>query len=220
MSDNVISMRGGVYRIGDRVLWEGVDADVSPGQIVAVTGPSGCGKTTLLNCFGLLDSLSQGSLHLFGTDIATMSQRQARKLRRSTLSYLFQDFALIDTDSVEQNVSVAMPPRTPRSARADVGDQALEKVGLGGRGKEKVFSLSGGEQQRVSFARILVRQPRLILADEPTASLDKHNADRVMSLLREQAERGAAVVVVTHDERVRDQCMSTVDLSRYSPRAS
>ncbi|KHO30727.1 peptide ABC transporter ATPase [Corynebacterium minutissimum] len=210
-----MNIRDGQYSIGQRTLWSGVNADITAGQMVAISGPSGCGKTTLLNCLGLLDSFSGGSMRVLGHDVMNMKERQARKLRRTEIGYLFQDFALVDVDSVADNVAVALPPATPEGRKASIIADALEKVGLAGREAEKAYSLSGGEQQRVSFARILVRSPRLILADEPTAALDTRNADRVMALLQEQAQAGAAVIVVTHDDRVRQQCDSTFDLSAH-----
>ncbi|QPS59805.1 ABC transporter ATP-binding protein [Corynebacterium minutissimum] len=215
MNEEVINIRDGQYSIGQRTLWSGVNADITAGQMVAISGPSGCGKTTLLNCLGLLDSFSGGSMRVLGHDVMNMKERQARKLRRTEIGYLFQDFALVDVDSVADNVAVALPPATPEGRKASIIADALEKVGLAGREAEKAYSLSGGEQQRVSFARILVRSPRLILADEPTAALDTRNADRVMALLQEQAQAGAAVIVVTHDDRVRQQCDSTFDLSAH-----
>ena len=215
MNEEVINIRDGQYSIGQRTLWSGVNADITAGQMVAISGPSGCGKTTLLNCLGLLDSFSGGSMRVLGHDVMNMKERQARKLRRTEIGYLFQDFALVDVDSVADNVAVALPPATPKGRKAGIISDALEKVGLAGREAEKAYSLSGGEQQRVSFARILVRSPRLILADEPTAALDTRNADRVMALLQEQAQAGAAVIVVTHDDRVRQQCDSTFDLSAH-----
>ena len=215
MNEEVINIRDGQYSIGQRTLWSGVNADITAGQMVAISGPSGCGKTTLLNCLGLLDSFSGGSMRVLGHDVMNMKERQARKLRRTEIGYLFQDFALVDVDSVADNVAVALPPATPEGRKASIIADALEKVGLAGREAEKAYSLSGGEQQRVSFARILVRSPRLILADEPTAALDTRNGDRVMALLKQQAQAGAAVVVVTHDDRVRQQCDSTFDLSAH-----
>ena len=215
MNEEVINIRNGQYSIGQRTLWSGVNADIAAGQMVAISGPSGCGKTTLLNCLGLLDSFSGGSMNVLGHDVMGMKERQARKLRRTEIGYLFQDFALVDVDSVADNVAVALPPATPEGRKASIIADALEKVGLAGREAEKAYSLSGGEQQRVSFARILVRSPRLILADEPTAALDTRNGDRVMALLKQQAQAGAAVVVVTHDDRVRQQCDSTFDLSAH-----
>ena len=215
MNEEVINIRDGQYSIGQRTLWSGVNADITAGQMVAISGPSGCGKTTLLNCLGLLDSPTGGSMSVLGHDVTGMKERQARKLRRAEIGYLFQDFALVDVDTVADNVAVALPPATPQGRKASIIADVLEKVGLSGREAEKAYSLSGGEQQRVSFARILVRSPRLILADEPTAALDTTNGDRVMALLQEQAQAGAAVVVVTHDDRVRQQCDSTIDLSAH-----
>ena len=206
------------YCIGSRTLWTDLNFEVSAGSFTALTGPSGSGKTTLLNCIGLLDRPTAGELTVCGHSTSGISERRARALRRTAIGYLFQDFALVEADSIRDNVALAAPVGLGRRERLDRVSAALDAVGLAGRQKEKVFVLSGGEQQRVALARILVRQPELILADEPTASLDRSNAAMVLDLLREQAEAGAAVIIVSHDPWVVSQCDREVSLATETAR--
>ena len=201
------------YRLGHRALWDGLSFEVVSGALTSLTGPSGAGKSTLLNCIGLLDQPSEGALFLSGQPVAGLSNREARSLRRTHIGYLFQDFALIEADSIFDNVALAAPPGIGRKACAERVRNALSVVGLGGREKDKAFILSSGEQQRVALARILVREPPLILADEPTASLDRANAALVLQLLRGLADNGAAIVIVSHDPWVVSHCDRDVSLT-------
>lgn len=195
------------FAIGGRPLWEGVDMELPAGVVSAITGPSGSGKTSLLHCLGLLERFSSGTYVLEGEDVSAVSARRARQLRREKIGYLFQDFAIIENDTVAQNVEIAAERGVRRKARQQLVADALQAVGLGGRGADKTFVLSGGEQQRVALARLLVRKPPLVLADEPTAALDRHNASMVLSLLRTLAlDNDSAVLVVSHDPWVLEQC--------------
>ncbi|MBZ6171631.1 ATP-binding cassette domain-containing protein [Streptomyces olivaceus] len=192
---------------GSRILWSDVSFTVGRGEMLALVGPSGSGKSTLLNCLGLLDRPSAGAIRHEGKDITRFGRREIRAFRRDVLGYLFQNYALIENATVADNVKVAVKPR--RSAQGEVGPtvaEALERVGLGGREKEKIHHLSGGEQQRVALARLIVKQPALVLADEPTGALDQDNAAMVVDILGEMSKAGRAVVIATHDDRVRDRC--------------
>ncbi|AKK07336.1 ABC-type antimicrobial peptide transport system, ATPase component [Corynebacterium mustelae] len=192
-----------------RTLWKDLDLEVNSGEMVCITGASGSGKSTLLNCLGLLDTVEAGTISLNGTNVTGASERARMRMRRENIGYLFQDYALIDNDTVEQNVKIA---RTTKNKNALSVEDALEAVGLGGRGSEQVFQFSGGEQQRVAMARLLVRKPSIVLADEPTASLDRRNAAIILGHLRNLAHEGAAVVVVSHDPWVIEQCSRTKEL--------
>lgn len=129
----------------------------------------------------------------------------ARRYRRDVLGYLFQNYALIENATVAPNLEVAMKPRRKRGDSPTVAD-ALERVGLDGREKEQVHRLSGGEQQRVALARLIVKQPALVLADEPTGALDHDNTTLVVDILRTKSDDGCAVVIATHNDAVRDRC--------------
>lgn len=186
-----------------RLLWDDVSFTVNAGERVCLTGPSGCGKSTLLNCIGLLDEFDSGQIFLNGEEVTNASTRQKMKLRRHQIGYLFQDYALIDNETARQNVLLAANQRKDRNKAAD---DALAAVGLSRMENGKVYQLSGGEQQRVAMARLLVRQPSIVLADEPTASLDRKNATVILEHLQQLAHGGAAVIIVSHDPWVVDQC--------------
>ncbi|GAA3256424.1 ABC transporter ATP-binding protein [Nonomuraea helvata] len=188
---------------GRRTLWANLDLTVAGGQMLALTGPSGAGKSTLLNCIGLLESPTSGQILYEGADITRFGKRAGRRFRRDVLGYLFQSYALIENATVAENLEIATTVRADRRSRCR---DALERVGLAGRDKEKIHHLSGGEQQRVALARLLVKRPSLILADEPTAALDTANAAMVLDTLREMSDAGSAVIIATHSEHIRGRC--------------
>ncbi|WP_155361987.1 ABC transporter ATP-binding protein [Acrocarpospora macrocephala] len=201
----MVEARGLTKSFGVRALWKELSFDLSRGQMLALTGPSGSGKSTLLNCLGVLESVDDGEILVNGQDITRFGRHQARRFRRDILGYLFQNYALIENATIAQNLDVALAAIRPWWRRPDY-NEALERVGLGGRGKEMVFRLSGGEQQRVALARLIVKQPSLVLADEPTGALDEENGRVVVSALREMAQAGCAVVVATHNKDVVAAC--------------
>lgn len=198
---------------GERRLWHELDLTVSGGRMLALVGASGSGKTTLLNCLGLLESPTRGRIVFQGRDLAGSGPGRRRRFRRDHLGYLFQDYALIDNATVRANLDVARKTDTAeRSA-------ALERVGLGGREKETVHHLSGGEQQRVALARLMVKKPSIVLADEPTGALDEANTAMVMDVLGEMARNGCAVVIATHVAGVAQACDDVFDVSDQDFRA-
>lgn len=185
-------------------LWDNMSFDVHEGSITALTGPSGSGKTTLLNCIGALENPDSGSIKVFDTEVTALNRRRALQFRRDTVGYLFQDYALVPDHSVYKNIALAAAPnriRTPKTALASI-DAALAEVGLEGYGRRKVHELSGGEQQRVAIARLLVKKPKVVLADEPTGALDHDNSALVIAHLRSLANHGACVVIATHSDMV------------------
>jgi putative ABC transport system ATP-binding protein len=201
-------------RRGHRTLWDQLSFDVRAGTAVAVTGRSGVGKTTLLNCIGLTDRVSAGHLEIDGTDVTRASFATRRVLFRETVGHLFQNYALVDDWSVDANLDVAfIGTGTRRAHRAPLRRSALSRVGLGDVGRRRAWSLSGGERQRVALARLVLRSPRLIVADEPTAALDDDNVEIVLSVLDGLRAAGAAVVVSTHDRRVIDWSDDVIDLT-------
>ena len=205
---------------GDRTLWRNLSFTADAGDLVALTGASGSGKSTLLHCLALLEPATAGRVLVDGTDLTRLRAGGARRFRRDSLGFLFQGYALVENASVRANLELAVGG-VRRARRAPLED-ALERVGLGGRGDEPVYRLSGGEQQRVALARLLVRRPRLVLADEPTGSLDAENGRRVIASLQMMAADGCAVVVATHDPEVAAACPRGVALDAVplaAPRA-
>ncbi|MGV0359385.1 ABC transporter ATP-binding protein [Corynebacterium mastitidis] len=191
---------------GRRTLWRDVEFSCPRGSITALTGPSGSGKSTLLNCIGTLDTADSGTITAAGRNIQELSSGKRRRFRKNNLGFLFQDYALIPDKTVEYNLRLATVTRI---------DSALDTVGLAGYRKRMVHELSGGEQQRVALARILARQPEIILADEPTGALDPANGHNVVRQLRDLADQGATVVIATHAAEIRDAADQHVDLSRF-----
>lgn len=190
---------------GPRTLWSEIDLTVNPGEMLALVGPSGAGKSTLLNCLGLLEPVDDGLILFEGRELTRLGPGGRRRFRRDKLGYLFQNYALIENATVAANLDVANPNRRLFGRHPDYGE-ALERVGLHGREKETVHHLSGGEQQRVALARLMVKQPSLVLADEPTGALDKDNAQMVVDVLRDMSREGCSIVIATHNDEVHDSC--------------
>ncbi|MBG0788071.1 MAG: ATP-binding cassette domain-containing protein, partial [Anaerolineaceae bacterium] len=164
---------------------------------------SGAGKTTLLNIIGMLDVPDSGSIIIRGQENPKFSSRDSNLLRRYDISYLFQNYGLVDAETVAENIKIVtrFKKLTKQEQKATIAG-ALEKLGLPGFESKKVYTLSGGEQQRVALAKVLVKSPAIILADEPTGSLDADNRDYIMQMLQDLNEQGKTIVVVSHDPKV------------------
>lgn len=185
---------------------KGVSLSIKPGELTLLMGPSGSGKTTLLSILGCILSPTSGSLLVNGRETVGLDPEQLAGLRRRNIGFVFQSYNLFPTLSALENVRLALDVRGFKSSEApELATAALKAVGLGHRLKAYPRSMSGGEQQRVAIARALAGSPTLILADEPTAALDKARGRAVMELFARVAhEQGAAVLVVTHDHRTLD----------------
>jgi putative ABC transport system ATP-binding protein len=179
-----------------------LDLIVRAGEVVVLSGASGAGKTTLLTLCGALRSVQAGEVRVLGRDLRGLSAAQQREVR-SGIGFIFQSHHLIDALTAGQNVVMSLLGRVSLPEATRLAETALASLGLAARVDALQETLSGGEKQRVAVARALVRHPGLILADEPTASLDAESADVVLDALRTAARRwGAAVLLVTHDTRV------------------
>ncbi|WP_344048648.1 ABC transporter ATP-binding protein [Nocardioides panacihumi] len=178
-----------------------VSFDVAPGEMVAVVGRSGSGKTTLLNLVGGLDRPDAGTVRVDGTDVTALDDQGLSRLRRDTISYVFQTFGLIPALTAGENVGVPLRlRRTPVAEREQRVALLLDLVGMRGHELQRPSELSGGQQQRVGIARALAGSPRLLLADEPTGQLDAETGLAVMALIRAIVEsEGVTAVVATHD---------------------
>lgn len=195
-----------VYTVGkvETHALRGVNLVVESGEFLALVGPSGSGKTTLLQLLGCLDRPTSGRVILNGKDVSQLRRDQRADMRRGTIGFIFQFFALIPTLTAYENIEMPLllNGQTPAERRARVGD-LLEAVGLADRGTSRPDQLSGGQQQRVAIARALAVKPSLILADEPTANLDTPNGQQVMeTMTRLNHETGVTFVFATHDPRV------------------
>ena len=195
-----------VFKIGEveTKALRGVDLSVGSGEFTALVGPSGSGKTTLLQLIGLLDQPTSGNVAINGQDATKLNRNQRADLRKNAIGFVFQFFALIPTLTAYENVEMPLllngTKPADRKARAN---EMLDAVGLADRAHHRPDQLSGGQQQRVAVARALATNPKLILADEPTANLDTENGKQVMDIMqRLNKETGVTFVFATHDPRV------------------
>jgi putative ABC transport system ATP-binding protein len=220
MNDPMIQCRGisKSYRKGSTVVTplEKLDLDVPRGEFLALMGPSGSGKTTLLNLVSGIDSPSEGSLVIAGTELATLSRRGLTKWRAAHVGYIFQLYHLVPVLSAFENVELPLllAPMSKKDRHARV-TAALELVGLADRMHHTPSELSGGQEQRVAIARALVADPALLVADEPTGDLDRESATRILDLLRQlAADHGKTIVMVTHDPRAAAAAHRTLHLEK------
>jgi putative ABC transport system ATP-binding protein len=195
-----------VYKTGkvETYALRGVDLTIEKGEFTALVGPSGSGKTTLLQLIGCLDQPTSGHVYINGKDVSRLNRNQRADMRRGTIGFIFQFFALIPTLTAYENVEMPLllNGHTASERRQRVV-QLLESVGLSDRAKNRPDQLSGGQQQRVAIARALAADPTLILADEPTANLDTENGKQVMeTMLQLNQETGVTFIFATHDPRV------------------
>jgi len=180
-----------------------VSLEVAPGMMVAVMGPSGSGKSTLLTIAGSLEEPTSGQVFVAGQDLATMSRNDKARLRRQSIGYVFQDFNLLPGLSAAENVALPLELDGVSARRARVaGLRALTDLGLADRASNYPDQLSGGERQRVAIARAVVGDRHLLLADEPSGSLDSANSEAVMRMIHTACQQGVAAVVVTHDAQL------------------
>jgi putative ABC transport system ATP-binding protein len=201
-----------LYVVGDQTITalNKTSLELVEGELLLIIGPSGSGKTTLLSLLGCLINPTEGNLFIDGQDIGKLSSNEMAKIRLDTIGFVFQQFNLLAPLTAQANV--AFPLKMQKLAGSEITKktaEALEKVKMTHRKKNLPKTLSGGEQQRIAIARALVTNPKIVLCDEPTASLDKDSLVIVMNELRELAHSGKAVAVVTHDPR----------LSMYADRA-
>lgn len=190
----------------DRKLFDNFSAEIKDGEFVVISGKSGCGKTTLLNIIGSIEPFQSGSVLVDGIDVT--KSKTNREYLKTKVGFLFQNFALVDNKTVKKNLELVK-----KECRTAVSiDEALDFVGLRDKENTAVYKLSGGEQQRIALARLLVKKCDVILADEPTGSLDRENAELVLSLLDELNKRGKTIIVVTHDEQIKNSGRRVITL--------
>ena len=189
------------YRMGEVVIRavDGVTFHIEKGEFAIIVGPSGAGKTTVLNMLGGMDTCSGGVLEVDGVRVSGMTTRQLTAYRRNDIGFVFQFYNLVPNLTALENVELALQIcRDPLDAR-----EVLEEVGLGGRLDNFPAQLSGGEQQRVSIARALAKNPKLLLCDEPTGALDYNTGKAILKLLQNMCrERGMTVIVITHNQAI------------------
>jgi len=200
----IVMLRGvGREYAGDVKALRDVDLDIHRGELVAIIGPSGSGKTTMLNVMGTLDRPSTGQVVVDGLDVAELSDRELSALRARRIGFVFQQFHLAPGVSAMDNVADGLLyTGAGLRERRERAEAALRRVGLGHRLTHRPHALSGGEKQRTAIARAVVREPALLLADEPTGALDSQSGEGVMQLLLDLNETGTTIVVITHEQVV------------------
>lgn len=191
-----------------------VSLTIQDGESVAIMGRSGAGKTTLLNILGCLDSFDSGTYYLDGIDVSQLSDAKLAHLRNQKIGFVMQDFALLPHKSVLFNVMLPMYfDRTPWKEMRQRANYVLEKLGIEDQRNKKVNQLSGGQKQRVAIARAIIKDPSIILADEPTGALDSETGRIIMETLMERNQEGITVIVITHDSQVASYCRRKIILS-------
>ncbi len=201
------------YRMGKRelVVLKGINLHIERGELVAIMGPSGSGKTTLLNIIGCLDTPTQGSYYLEDREVSRLSSRELALIRARKIGFVFQTFNLLPRLSALANVELGL--KYAGGGDRKMAMEALAKVGLLDRAHHRPNELSGGEQQRVAIARAIVKNPPLILADEPTGNLDSRSGEEIISLLTSlHAEQGITLIMITHDPDIAHHCQRIVHL--------
>jgi putative ABC transport system ATP-binding protein len=203
-AEAIVTLRGVSREYpGGVIALSGVDLDIDRGELVAIVGPSGSGKTTMLNVMGTLDRPSAGQVVIDGFDIAELSDRELSALRAFRIGFVFQHFHLAPGVSALDNVADGLLyTGTNLRERRERAEAALLRVGLGHRLTHRPHELSGGEKQRTALARAVVREPTLLLADEPTGALDSHSGEGVMRILLDLHKTGTTIVVITHERAV------------------
>lgn len=179
-----------------------ISLSVERGEFVVVLGPSGSGKTTLLNMIGALDSPSEGTIQINGTTLSNGKRAKQFEFRREAIGFVFQSFNLFPSLTALENVQFVLDVVGKKNGGGRLAAEALESVGLGDRVRHFPHQLSGGEQQRVAIARALAKDAPVILADEPTGELDFRTGVQILELLKQQAEAGKTVIIVTHNREI------------------
>lgn len=215
MADNtIVSVRGLIKRFGELMVLKGIDLDIKQGEVVSIVGPSGAGKTTLLQIVGMLDTATLGAVTLCGRDVTRLKQKEMAKIRNTEIGFVFQFHQLLPEFSARENVM--MPALIAGKSFKEAGlraDSLLEMMGLAERRDHRPKQMSGGENQRVAVARALINSPRIILADEPSGSLDSKNKEELHKLFFDLRDKlGQTFVIVTHDEHLATLTDRTIHL--------
>ncbi|WP_279081328.1 ABC transporter ATP-binding protein [Lactobacillus apis] len=209
----MIELKNITKKFENKTVFANFNLQINQNEMVAIIGPSGSGKSTLLNILGLIDKVDDGEYQFEQYTNIKPNSRLAQKIIREKISYLFQNFALIEEDTVLQNLLLALKyVKQSKKEKTEIITAALQKVGLSEYLNSKIYELSGGQQQRIAVARAIIKPSELVLADEPTGSLDSKNRDEIIKLLLELNDAGKTVIVVTHDSHVAEKCHRVLEL--------
>jgi|ERR1035437_647283 putative ABC transport system ATP-binding protein len=190
-----------------------ISFQIERGEMVAIMGVSGAGKSTLLHILGCIDNFGTGTYTFDGVEIKSLKDKELSKMRNRNIGFVLQDFALIEEETVLENVMIPLYfDKTPYVKMKSKALDALKKVGIGELSKKRVSKLSGGQKQRVAIARAIVIEPSLILADEPTGSLDSVTSAEIIKLFKEICDNDRSIIIVTHDAQIAAQCQRIIEI--------
>lgn len=195
-----------------RVLFHNFSFEITKGEMVAIMGKSGSDKTTLLNIIGGLEALDEGEYLFEGKEVSKMNEKELLNFRRNHISFVFQNFALINEYTVEENILLPLGYKFGNKTKQKKRkvNTFLERLEIPYVKNQKIENLSGGEKQRIAIARALISDTSVILADEPTGALDEYTGKLIMKLFQELKEEGKTIIIVTHDEDVASMCDRTI----------
>lgn len=207
----MIELKNIYKKYGKKVIYDNFSLTINDGECVAIVGASGSGKSTLLNIIGLLEPVNGGKVSIDDVSDIIPQSNKASSIIRYKFNYLFQNYALIDEETVEYNLKLAL--RFSKGNKKALMKNTLKRVGLDGYEKARIYQLSGGEQQRIALARVMLKPSKYILADEPTGSLDSNNRDIVINTLKKlNKEDNKTIIIVTHDMYVANQCDRIINI--------
>lgn len=209
----MIEIKNLTKKFDDHIVLKNLSFKIDDNEMIAIVGKSGCGKSTLLNILGLLDSEYEGEILYNGQNLKKIKEKSKNEYIRNNINYLFQNYALIDNDTVVENLLLALEySNKTKSEKYVLINKALEKVGLSNYEEKRIYSLSGGEQQRVALSRVILKKGNIILADEPTGNLDENNSCKVMKILKDLKKQGKTIIIVTHNDKIANECDKILEL--------
>ena len=191
---------------GSKKVLSNISFKINAGDSIAFIGKSGKGKSTILNIIGFLDKANQGTYKFDGQNVTRLSEKNKIFMYKNKIGFIFQNFALIDDETVFNNLKMCFVKKISKKEERERIDAALDLVGLISKKDNKIYELSGGEQQRIAIARLFLKNCDLILADEPTGSLDEENKEKILELFTLLRKRGKTIIIVTHDAEVAQWC--------------
>lgn len=209
----IISLHNVSKIFDDKVVLNKYNIKIERGEFICITGASGSGKSTLLNLMGLLERPNSGIINICGVENPKLNSRAGNRILRKEISYLFQNFGLIESETVEYNVSLATRfLKVSKKEKESLILSVLNEINLANTDNKKIYQLSGGEQQRVALAKCIIKPSNIILADEPTGSLDDDNKYIIMEILKKLHNGGKTIVLVTHDNTLKKYATRIVTL--------
>ena len=209
----MIELQEVTKKFGKHQIFDRYSLSISAEKMTAILGRSGAGKSTLLNLIGLIEEADSGQVYIAGKKAPQINSKEALLMRRNFISFLFQNFALIEDESIERNLNISLVyEKIKKTEKRRRMREVLNQVGIPHHLNEKAYALSGGEKQRVALARALLKRSQILLADEPTGSLDEQNRVLILGLLRQEVEKGKTVIIVTHDPAVVAACDEYIEI--------